>query len=302
MNVLKLYNLERDDNIVMKRFDINDQNILSSYSILEWANKNGFNDYTKIKRTIYKKPFLNIDNEKYILIEDIKGKKIKLKNKDDILLSINLLARFHSAAEGYVMPSGIKTSANWGRCMEKYKTLTCNLEKYGYMLDGKKNKTKFELETFSYIDELYNLSKKSIDFFRSNNYINAIEKSMKKREICVNDFTQNSLLLLGANKKPYLTKLFSLGYSMCEEDIASIIRRHIEETGSIEFLEEIINEYDKTRSINNVSKECIKRLALFPETPIKMISKYMKKGVYKEDMLEKFFYSLKAFKNFNMEV
>lgn len=302
MNILNLYNIDDSENLIMKKFEGSQQNILSSVSILNWADKNGFKNYTKINKTCYGKPFIKVDDTKYLLLENIKGKKIKLKDEKQVTSSIKLLGEFHLASEGYIMPIGIKTTANWGRCMEKYKTLTCTLEKYIDILDNKCKKNKFEIETLPYLSDLYKAAKRSIDFFRSEKYINAIEKSMRKREICINDFTQNSLVIEKESKELYLTRMFSLGYNMCEEDIASILKRHIEEVKSIDFLEEIIDEYRKVRNIDKVSKECIEKLALFPETPIKIISKYMRKGIYKDNMLEKFLDSSKVYKNLNMEV
>lgn len=300
MNISRLYKLE--NSLTIKKFEGSEQNILSSFSILKWANKRGFSDFVSIKETHYGKPYIKVDKDKYIFYENVEGKKLKLNDKEQVISSIKCLGRFHLAGEGYVMPSGIKTSAHWGRCMEKYKTFTCKLEEYADAIERRKCKNEFEEKTLPYLDNLYKRAKKSVDFFRSEKYINAIEKSMKKREICVNDFTQNSVILVGEDKRPVLTKIFSLGYNMCEEDIACMLRRYIEENKSIEFLEEIINEYGEIRSIDEVSRECIRHLSLFPETPIKIISKYMKKGLYRDDMLEKFINISEVFKNINMEV
>lgn len=289
MIISKLYNI--DDfysEWAIKKFEGSEQSILSSSSILEWTKDGRFNSISDIRRTYYGRPYIKIENNKYILTNNIKGKKIKLSDKEEVISAIKCLAEFHLAAEGYLMPSGIKTVAYWGRGMEEYKTLTCHLEKYADLLDRNGCKNSFEKETRDHLDYLYKTARKSIEFFRSEKYIDAIEKSMKRREICINDFTQNSVIMLGKSKKPFITKIFSLGYNMCEEDIASMARRYIEETGCIEFLEEIISEYDKKRSLNSVSKENIRHMTLFPETPLKIISKYLKKGLYKENMLESF--------------
>lgn len=298
MNISRIFNI--DDfysEWTIKKFEGSEQSILSSSSILEWVKDGRFNNIADIKRTYYGRPYIKIEDDKYILTNNIKGKKLKLSNKNEVIDSIKCLADFHLAAEGYLMPSGIKTVAYWGRCMEKYKTFTCNLEKYQDFLDKNGCKNEFESETKKYLDDLYKASKKSIEFFRSERYIDAIEQSMKRREICINDFTQNSVVTIGKNKQPFITKVFSLGYNMCEEDIATMARRYIEETNCIEFLEEIISEYDKKRSINSVSKENIRYMALFPESPLKIITKYMKKGLYKKDMLQSFLSMSKIYCN-----
>ncbi|MEG0481424.1 MAG: hypothetical protein RR539_10645, partial [Clostridium sp.] len=79
-------------------------------------------------------------------------------------------------------------------------------------------------------------------------------------------------------------------------------RRHIELTGNIGIINKAISEYMKIRSLDDVGIENIKRMALFPEGPIKIISKYMKKGLYKEDMLQGFLSSAKIYEKLNMEV
>ncbi|KMT22832.1 hypothetical protein [Clostridium cylindrosporum] len=303
MNVSRLYGI--DDYYSewsIKRFDGPEQNILSTSSILKWVQGGKFDNFQEIAETYYGRPYIKIDDNKYILTKNIKGKKLRISDESEVLSSIRCLARFHLAAEGYLMPSGIKTEANWGKCMEKYKTFTCSLEKYSDMLEEKGCKNEFERETKIYLDLLYKLSRKSIEFFRSDRYIYAIEKSMRKREICINDFTPNSVVMVGERREPYIVKVFNTAYNMCEEDIASMARRYIEETGRIEFLEEIINEYGKIREIDDISKENIRHMSLFPELPIKIITKYMKKGLYKDDMLKKFLSVSKIFQNLNMEV
>lgn len=303
MNVLSIYNL--DDYYgewLLKKSEGSEENILSASSILDWVKEGKFDDFTHIKRTYYKRPYIKVENDKYILIQNVKGKKLKLTDKKQVLSSINCLSRFHLAAEGYLMPSGIKTEASWGRLMEKYKTYVCNLEKYIDLIENRGCINEFEKETKPYLDSLYKIARETIKFFRTEEYIYLIERSMKKREICINDFNQNSVVMIGKEKKPYITKIFSLGYNMCEEDIASMARRHIEETGSIEFIDSIIKEYEKNRELDSISKKSIRLMSTFPETPVKIISKYINKGLYKENMLEKFLSISSIFQKFNMEV
>ncbi len=293
MQFSRLYKEDNND-YVIKRFEDSQDKIILSSSIIEWVKKRGFNNILDIKKTYYGRPYIKINQKKYLLESNIKGKKLRLKNKSDMFLAVSTLAKFHLASEGYPMQSGVKIESSWGKCMEKYKTYICDLEKYAYKIERYGAKNEFEKVTADYLDDLYKCSKKTIDFFRSEKYILAIEESMKKREICINDFTQNSVLI-DKNKNAYITKIYSLGYNMCEEDIASILRRYIEENESIEFLQEIINEYTKIRELSSVSKENLINLVMFPESPIKIISKYMKKGLYKDNMLDKFLLTSRIF-------
>ena len=293
MQFSRLYK-EDNTNYIIKRVEDSQEKIILSSSIIDWVKKRGFNNILDIKKTYYGRPYIKINKKKYLAQLNIKGKKLRLTNNDDLRLAMSTLAKFHLAAEGYPIQSGIKIESSWGRCMEKYKTFIANLEKYAYKIERYGAKNEFEKVTSYYLDDLYNCSKKTIDFFRSEKYILAIEESMKKREVCINDFTQNSVLI-DKNKNAYITKIYSLGYNMCEEDIASILRRYIEETGRIEFLQDMINEYTKIRELSSVSKENLINLVMFPESPIKIISKYMKKGLYKDNMLEKFLLTSRIF-------
>ena len=293
MQFSRLYK-EDNTNYIIKRVEDSQEKIILSSSIIDWVKKRGFNNILDIKKTYYGRPYIKINKKKYLAQLNIKGKKLRLTNNDDLRLAMSTLAKFHLAAEGYPIQSGIKIESSWGRCMEKYKTFISNLEKYAYKVEKYGAKNEFEKVTSNYLDDLYKYSKKTIDFFRSEKYILAIEESMKKREVCINDFTQNSVLI-DKNKNAYITKIYSLGYNMCEEDIASILRRYIEETGRIEFLQEMINEYTKIRELSSVSKENLINLVMFPESPIKIISKYMKKGLYKDNMLEKFLLTSRIF-------
>ena len=257
MQFSRLYK-EDNTNYIIKRVEDSQEKIILSSSIIDWVKKRGFNNILDIKKTYYGRPYIKINKKKYLAQLNIKGKKLRLTNNDDLRLAMSSLAKFHLAAEGYPIQSGIKIESSWGRCMEKYKTFIANLEKYAYKIERYGAKNEFEKVTSYYLDDLYNCSKDK-------------------------------------NKNAYITKIYSLGYNMCEEDIASILRRYIEETGRIEFLQEMINEYTKIRELSSVSKENLINLVMFPESPIKIISKYMKKGLYKDNMLEKFLLTSRIF-------
>ncbi|MEG0128452.1 hypothetical protein [Clostridium sp.] len=302
MNVTRLYNI--DDYYMewlVKKYDGSEEALHATVSILDWTHGGNFHNILDIKKTYYNRPFVRVFDDKYILVKNIKGKKPRLSDEGEVISIIKCLAKFHLSSEGYVLSSGIKVQANWGRTMEKFKGFACCLERYFDATENKKFKNEFEEKTHDYIEVLYKNSRDAIKFFRSEKYINAIEKSMKRREICVNDAT-SGIIMIGKNNEPYINKVFSLGYNMCEEDVASVVRRHIELTGNIGIINKAISEYMKIRSLDDVGIENIKRMALFPEGPIKIISKYMKKGLYKEDMLQGFLSSAKIYEKLNMEV
>lgn len=286
---------------MLKKYEGSEENLHSTVSILDWTHGGNFHNILDIKKTYYNRPFVRVFDDKYILVKNIKGKKPRLSDEGEVLSIIKCLGKFHLSSEGYVLSNGIKVEANWGRTMEKFKGFACCLERYFDTTESKKFKNQFEEKTHEYIGLLYKNSRDAINFFRSEKYINAIENSMKRREICVNDAT-SGIVMVGKYNEPYITKVFSLGYNMCEEDVASVVRRHIELTGNIGIIDKAINEYMKIRKLDDVCIENIKRMALFPEGPIKIISKYMKKGLYKEDMLDSFLNSARIYEKLNMEV
>jgi CotS family spore coat protein len=277
----------------LKHIDASEWEITSAAAVLEYVSSRGFKSIISIKRDGDSKPYIKNGDKIYALIRVIDGQKLKLRTKENGIRLAQTLGDFHNAAENFMQPPGVKLKVDWGKRMEKYRTLTSRLERYIDYLDEREKLNDFEEFTLGYVEMLLKRAKLSMKVLRSLGYLKALESSMKRKEICLNSVSSNTAVLY--RSKVIITKIFDIGYNMVEEDLASLIKKLIEETGDRTVFVDIINAYKDKRNLNEDSEAIIKALISYPFDSIKMIARYFQHGKNDEDnpiydacLLEKF--------------
>lgn len=255
-----------------KQVDRKEWEIMSVISVLDFVSANGFKDIPHIKKIGSHKQYIKRGEEIYVLISQAKGEKLKLRNEENGLIFAELLAKFHNAAEGFIQPPGIKIRVDWGKRMEKYRMATSRLEKYINYIQGKKERNEFEDYTSKYAEMLIKRARASMKILKSLGYLRALEGSMKRKEICINNISSNTAVL--KDGRVLISKIFELGYNMVEEDTADLIKKLIIETGDRGIFERITDKYSEIREIGEDSKNIIRALVSYPFDSIKVILKY----------------------------
>lgn len=289
MNVMGDFIVDNVDKISIRSVDICEWEAVSAYAYIEFLKRNGFYNIVSLLKNKSGKPYLRKDDKLYVAMEEFYGENLKLRNIDEGTKAAKILAQFHNAGEGFIPPSGVKVRAFWGKNSEKYRMLTVKLEKYIDYIKEKKNLNEFEICTLEYTNSLLLQCKECMKIFRSPIYINALEKSMKKRELCINEISGGTFRSVGEDF--ILSKVFDIGYNMIEEDISQLIRRVIKEEDILSY-KDILNEYKYTKNISVNSETIIKALVSFPVDSVKLISKYFDDMRDLESMVKKFIKSI----------
>jgi hypothetical protein len=268
-----------------KQVDKKEWEVMSTAAVLDYVFSNGFNDILFIKKNGALKPYVKKGEEIYILMSQATGQKLKLRTENNGLIFAELLAKFHSAAEGFIQPPGIKIRVDWGKRMERFRMLTSQLEKYINYIGNKEVLNEFEEYTSQYAEILIKRAKAAMKILKSLSYLRALEGSMKRKEICINCISSNTAIIKRDNV--VISKIFELGYNMAEEDIAALIKKLIIETGDKGVLEKIVCKYSDIREVGEDSENIIKALVSYPFDSIKAILKYYNhtKDMIEEDVL-----------------
>lgn len=277
-----------------RQVDRKEWEVMSTAAVLDYVSSKGFNDILFIKKNGDFKPYVKKGEEIYILMSIDEGQKLKLRTENNGLMFAELLAKFHSAAEGFIQPPGIKIRVDWGKRMESFRMLTSRLEKYINYIRNKETLNEFEEYTWQYTEILIKRAKAAMKILKSLSYLRALESSMKRKEICINCISSNTAIIKGDNV--VISKIFELGYNMTEEDIAALIKKLIIETGDRGVFDRVMCKYSDIREFGEDSGNIIKAFVSYPSDSIKVILKYYNhtKDMIEEDvlyntvMLEKF--------------
>lgn len=262
----------------LKRVNLSESELLFIDEVLRYVKRNNFTDILFLNRFKDGKPYFKQDNQIYILIDDL-HQAVKIKEFKYAYVYCELLSKFHSSSNGYKASAGIKPSVTWGKRVEKYKNLYRIFDKY---IDDIKNRTKhseFEEAILKIEGEIKTRSKNSMKVFRSMEYINLLEKSMKNKEIILYDINREPML---KREDIYIiSNIYGIAYGLYEEDLAMVIRKlGVKETDYLV----LINEYNK-HSKRQLNREVVEAYVKFPENTLKLIKKY--KENKDEDILEK---------------
>ncbi|QCX33433.1 hypothetical protein FDN13_06745 [Caloramator sp. E03] len=266
--------------------DAKEWEILSANAIINYAVSNGFKSLIRINIVENGKIYTKNTNGLFININEYGSENFRLDNKKNIMIMAAMLAHFHNCAEGFVQPQGIKAKVYWGKRAEKYRALISKLERFKNEVSNKENLSQFEEYVMPYLDELIIRAKACQKIFKSKEYLKALEDSMKKKEVCIN--SASSCTAVVKNGRPLIVKVFDMGYNLCIEDVALLIKHSIEDSMDKRVYKDIIKKYSSIRKIDNGTDKIIKSYVSFPYYTLKTIKKYMENSKDDEEYIDKF--------------
>ncbi|WDC85019.1 hypothetical protein PL321_05660 [Caloramator sp. mosi_1] len=92
------------------------------------------------------------------------------------------MADFHTSTTGFTARDEIKPSVTWGKRVGKFRNLYIILDKFIDEVSERSRHNEFEENVMSILGELKMRCKGSMKVFRSTEYFNLLELSMKKRK------------------------------------------------------------------------------------------------------------------------
>lgn len=259
--------------IMLREANMEVWEIESKASVLNYVFSRGMKDIVRIKGVKDNKLYYKFNDKAYILLDKHSNERLNLNTKENAIIASGLLSEFHNATIGYEQPPGTKLVALWGIKMDKFKRMTCVLERFSDRMMDKASLNEFEIAANKYMDILFKRAYSATKILRSSNYIDRLEESMGNKEICLNS--------IGISKKSdgsyFIDGIKKISYNMIEEDIALLIKKAIESSKNNTVFTPIIDEYKRHRDLSEDSIKIIKALVSYPYNSIKTIEKYMKK-------------------------
>jgi len=261
---------------LFEEVDDKETHLIFVCGIYEYLKEKGFNNINIIYMANSGKRYIKAGGKLYILSSytESMGKDFSMdKNSREV---VKLIAAFHKAAEGYTPPPGGKCKSDWGRWIEKYRKQCRALKKYLIQIKDKEDKTRFEKIFVRESDPFIKRMEESIDLLKKNGYIDVVEESMKKRQVCLNSFKKNSFYKENSNIN--IKSLSKCRYDIIEKDIAELLQKLLEfkSKRKIEDIAKLIEIYHKENPLNENSIDIIKAFILFPEEYEKVCSRYYK--------------------------
>ena len=261
---------------VMTKVSIRESEISSIAMLTQELYDRGFKELCLLQRTPEGKYYTRHEGRLYVYTPEIEGDKLRLRSVESGTAFAGVLGRFHAVSEGYIQQPGAKLRVCWGKRVEKYRILTSKLEKYSARIKKTGCSCQFESCTRENIDELLYRARASMKILKSTRYLMALENSMRKRQICLNAISANTMRVTEGG--PVIMNVFEMGYNMIEEDLGELIKKVTAQTGDKDAFRCIMEAYSQERGDMEYSEEIIRALAAFPCDSLRIISRYMRTG------------------------
>lgn len=243
----------------------------------------GFTGIIEIYASMQGSYFTDIGGEFYAVYPSGWSSMRSMEGFEEII--IRTAARFHRYSEGYIPPIGSKHKSGWGKCIDKYKDGLKDIKKYKDSTRAKNTRSPFETLFLRNCDKFMDMTEEALSLLTNKGYLDVVEDSMKRRQICLYNLKPSSWVSFGSNI--YIRSLNKCRYDIPENDIALFFRETIKSRSWIyqERVKNFIYIYNRENNLNRCSIDIIKALLLYPDNYAKVCQDYFKEGPAKTDSI-----------------
>jgi len=255
----------------LKSTRLSEGRILFIDSVKEHLYKNGFQSIDRYVNTLNGKPYVNIDNQYYILSDYVEGRECDFNNSDDVSKAARLLASMHKASRGYVSPKGCEPRDYLGKLPYYFQKRLNELKRIKKR--AAKGKSKFDYLVTQYIDYFYEIGEKVIRNLMDSNYFKLVEQSRQSGQICHHDFTHTNIIC-GRNSMSVINFEYCC-YELKVYDMANFLRRKMRKCNwKLDEAAVILKEYGNIESISRDEFVILKLMIEFPQKFWRIVNKY----------------------------
>lgn len=209
-----------------------------------------------------------VTGESFILKDQIVGTELNTGRFGEMLEAIEMLARYHLAAEKLGIWEGEHKCLNTIDVVERRTRHYKEIVKVGNYVRSRKKKMDFERLYMTHYTDMLASAEKSMEVL-------ALQKKRNPRSvICHNDCNQHNMVWSNGDWR--LIHFENASYTWPEWDLANFIRKMMEKNCWDEELGiELVQAYNKTRPLGEEGYQRLYGLLLFPEKFWKIANHYM---------------------------
>lgn len=218
--------------------------------------------------------FIEYLNNNNIKVVDSFENKVDYKlniTEDEVLKQLIYLKEFHKRSMGFEKHLRSRLSNKIGREIEEYKVslrrFTKDIERI--WREGATND--FE-KTLSYIGEDYiNRGEKSLEIVNTSYYVEIILRSMRRKEVCLQNLWINNLTL--ENNTVKIKEVKDICYNLVEMDLIYLIKKLRREGHELDW-SYICKKFCDLENIDDHSEDFIISLASYPTQVMRCCDRY----------------------------
>jgi CotS family spore coat protein len=218
-------------------------------------------------------PYVEYDNEIYVVSNWIFGRECELSNPIDLKKSIRALAEFHRTMNGLNLDEkNVEVKSNLGKWPSEFQKKLAYLNRM--KKEANKNKSDFDRLYMKNCSEYIYMAEIAQTLLKESPYEKLIKNAKYKNGFCHKDFTYHNIII-GENNKTYIIDFDYSCFELRIYDIASFIMRNMRKCNwDAEVADDILNEYNKVNPLTQDEYETIKALFIFPQKIWRIVNRY----------------------------
>ncbi len=242
------------------------------YELLNYIKSKGFDNVDNVIPTrdgelVAKDEFGNM----YVLKEWFAGKDCNSRNDADILKGAEALAMLHNITESIKeireLAIGIENP------VDECKRHNAELKRVRNYMRAKKHKVEFEYDILRHFDEYYSYATEAALMLEKTKIKELLTQVEERNTICHGNFNYHNIMFVG--EKTAITGFERSGRGILVKDLYFYLRKVMEKHDwNLKLGYNILDKYNKIRSINKEENEILKIMLMYPEKFWKVVNHY----------------------------
>ena len=262
-----------ENNVIIKEFDTSEVRAEFMAAFLAEAADKGILADRIIRTTKDTVLATDVDETRYYVRNYIEGRECEVKNRDDLLAAVTLLAQFHQALHqgDTEVPDGLRIHRQ--TLLTEYGKHNRELKKVRNYIRGKKSKNEFEMLFLRNYDNFAGKAEQVTDRLKRQMETISDEEWERYSGICHGDFNQHNVLF--AKDGVHLTNLENAVYDMYIRDLANFMRKMMEKHNwNVGLAVDMTAAYETKRKLTPVEYEQLYIRLSYPEKFWKIANHY----------------------------
>ncbi|HOJ76799.1 MAG TPA: CotS family spore coat protein [Bacillota bacterium] len=248
----------------LKRTKLNQYDLIFINEAIEYLQANGFNQVPQLIPSHCNQPYVQINNELYVLTDWFEGEELNFDKPDDLIEATQLLAEFHIKAAGFE-PSLPNYRTNWYSWPAKLALRIEELNDFRRLAAFEKEESEFSRLYLRYFNPFYRQAINAYQRLLDSFYQIVAYEAYSIKSFCHHDYSARNLL----RTKDRRLILIDFDYCIRDlriHDLINLLVRNLKHNDwEIELCQIILNNYNQISKLEPEEIEVMYCLLCWPQ-------------------------------------
>lgn len=258
----------------LKKINYGIQKLLFVYGAKEHLISNGFEAVDRYFLNVEGLPYALVNEDIYTLSEWLEGRECDFRNKEDLIIAAQNLAKLHLASRGYEPPENSKLKTDLGRWPHLMDKRVKSLDKMRDMARKKGTKNSFDLNYVKIVQFYKDLGKRAINVLNDSQYMDLCRITEEEKSFCHHDYTYHNIIIDGGSD------VSVIDFDYCKReiriyDISNFIIKVLKRVDwNIEYAKVILDAYSSVSPLKEEEYRVLFAFLLFPQRFWRLSNRY----------------------------